>query len=136
MSDLPSRNARKVRFVKATLARSGGQWHAGVELTGEGGARFTGGADGPATDAELLRTGALAAALAAQQASGIAGAAVELEDLAVVREFGAQIVLVSVHVTTPKGTWELYGVARVNDDLAAAAALAVLNATNRVLDLA
>ena len=72
----------------------------------------------------LQAAGGLAAAVGAQQASGIAGATVDLEDLAVVREFGAQIVLVAVRVTTPENTWELYGVARVHDDLAAAAALA------------
>jgi hypothetical protein len=54
----------------------------------------------------------------------------------VVREFGAEIVLVSVRATARNDTWQLYGVSRVRGDLAAAAALAVLNATNRVLDLA
>jgi len=129
-------NARKVRFVKARLEQAGDHYHADVELTDEDGARFTGGADGPRTDQDLLRTGALAAAAAAEQASGIAGARVEVQDLAVVREFGAEIVLVSVRATARNDTWQLYGVSRVRGDLAAAAALAVLNATNRVLDLA
>jgi hypothetical protein len=129
-------HSRKVRFVKATLKQKGGRYHAGVELAGEGGVRFTGGADGPATERELLRAGALAAVGAAEQASGVAGAKVELEDLALLREFGTQIVLVSLRATVGEETKQLYGVCNVRDDLAAAAALAVLNATNRVLDLA
>ena len=107
-----------------------------MELTGEDGALFTGEADGPTTEQDLLRTGALAAAAAAEQASSIVDARVEVQDRAVVREFGADIVLVSVRAPARNDTWQLYGVSRVRGDLAAAAALAVLNATNRVLDLA
>ena len=129
-------NARRVRFVKAKLEQLGDRYHADVELTDEHGARFTGGADGPATEQEELRTGALAAAAAAEQASGVMGARVEVEDLAVVWEFGTQIVLVSVRATARNDTWQLYGMSRVRGDLAAAAALAVLIATNRGLDLA
>ena len=122
--------------MRAKLEHVGDSYHADVELTGEDGARFTGGADGAATERELLRTGALAAAAAAERASSIPGARVEVQDLAVVWEFGTQIVLVSVRATARNDTWQLYGVSQVRGDLAAAAALAVLNATNRVLDLA
>lgn len=129
-------HARKVRFIKATLAQAGDHCHADVELAGDGGARFMGGADGPASKEEQLRTGALAAAAAAERASSHAGARVEIDDLALLEEFGTEIVLVSLRATARGETWQLYGVCNVHGDLAAAAALAVLNATNRVLDLA
>lgn len=133
---MKNQHSRKVRFVKATLERTDEGSHASVELSGEGDARFTGSADGRASDEELLRTGALAAATAVAEASGVRGATVEVKDIAVLHEFGAEIVLVSIEGTVRDQTKQLYGVCSVRGDLAAAAALAVLNATNRVFDLA
>jgi hypothetical protein len=130
------RHSRKVRFVKATLERTEEGCRASVELSGEGDARFRGGADGRASDEALLRTGALAAAAAVAEASGIRGASVEVKDIAVLRQFGTEIVLVSIVGKVRDQTKQLYGVCSVQGDLAAAAALAVLNATNRVFDLA
>lgn len=128
-------HARKVRFVKLALERTSQGYHASVELSGEGDARFTGGADGRATEEELLRTGALAAAEAVAQACGIADASVEVNDIAVLELFGNRLVLVAILATLGDQTKQLYGLCVVQGDAAAAAALAVLNATNRVLDL-
>jgi hypothetical protein len=119
-----------------TLERTSEGYHASVELSGKGNARFTGDADGRATEEELLRTGAAAAADAVAEACGIPDVSVEVKDIAALQLFGNRIVLVSIVATLREQTKQLYGICVVQGDAAAAAALAVLNATNRVLDLA
>ena len=61
---------------------------------------------------------------------------VEIRDLEVVKLFGDTLVVVSVVARLKDDTRSLYGVCQVRDDGASAAAMAVLNATNRVFDLA
>ncbi|MBI4499530.1 MAG: hypothetical protein HY700_00045 [Gemmatimonadetes bacterium] len=128
--------SRKVRFVKATLHRDEARSRASVELERPGSGSYIGTADGPASDLDDFRAGAQAAAQAVQQAADSEDARVEVRGLELIKAVGETVVIVSVSASFGKETRALFGVCQVHDDPASAAAMAVLNATNRVFDLA
>ncbi len=128
--------SRKVRFVKATADDDAQQRRVRVELERPEAGTYVGTADVPATDTDAFRAGALAAAEAVRQAAGIPNAVVELRNLSVVNVFGKDVVVVEVFADVRGQRRALYGVCPVDSDPSAAAALAVLSATNRMLDLA
>ncbi len=128
--------SRKVRFVKASLDEKADVTRASVELERGGAERFVGRVERPSEGVNILQAGAQAAAEAVQQAVGIEGAVISVQDVTKTLVFGEPVVVVSVSATVRNETFQLYGVCHVTDDLAEAAALAVLNATNRVCDLA
>ncbi len=127
--------ARKVRFVKATVETGDQGCQARVELERPGAATYVGMADGPGAGLEIFRAGARAAAQAVQQTAGTEDARVELQDLDVVDVVGERLVIVLVRASLRGDSRSLFGVCKVQDDQAAAGALAVLSATNRVFDL-
>ena len=126
---------RKVRFVKATVETSSDSCHARVELERTGAGTYVG-TSGATTGLDAFRAGAQAAALAVEQVADSDDAHVEVCDLEVVKLFGDTLVIVSVLARLKDETRSVYGVCQVRDDGASAAALAVLNATNRIFDLA
>jgi hypothetical protein len=128
--------SRKVRFVKATTEQEGDRTKASVELTRPDTGSFVGRAERPSVGSDILRAGAQAAAEAVRQASGRDDAEVTVQEVEKVKVFGAEVVIVMVAAKIRGEVRSLYGVCHVQDDAAEAAALAVLNATNRVYDLA
>lgn len=126
---------RRVRFLKTTSEERGDIRRVSVELERPEEAHYVGRAERPVADTDLLRAGAEAAAEAVVQASGVEDARVTVEDLEHVKLFGRDIVVVSVRAVYKGQTYALFGVSQVQDDLATAGALAVLSATNRVLEL-
>lgn len=129
--------SRRVRFVKATTSDEDAQKRrVSVELQRPDAGVFVGKVDRPSVEIDAYRAGALAATEAVRQAAGIDGAVVELKDLSVVELFGRIVVVVEVRAQVRDQDRSLFGVCPVQDNPAEAAALAVLSATNRMLDLA
>ena len=128
--------SRKVRFVKATLQKSDTGSQARVELERPGSGSYVGIAEGAGSELDAFRAGAHAAAQAVQQVADSADARVEVRDLELIKAVGETVVIVSVTATLKGESRSLFGVCQVHDDPAAAAAMAVLSATNRVFDLA
>jgi hypothetical protein len=96
---------------------------------------YVGRAAGPSSDSDLTRAGAEAAAQAVVSAAEVDGTEVKVEALERVSMFGRDIVIVSVVATYRGQSFSLFGISPVHDDPATAGALAVLSATNRVLEL-
>ena len=132
------RPPRVVKFVKAELTSTGPNRCRGrVELKREEGRSYFGSADGDAAEPENLRCVAQATANALLQAVGTdtdpAGFEIRVKEIAVQDTFGRQAVLVAVSGTYFNQRRDLLGLCVVETDPATAAALAVLNATNRFL---
>lgn len=127
--------SRRVRFVKATSEGDAEKRRVSVQLERPDTGLFVGAVE-PSVEIDAFRAGALAATEAVRQAAGIEGAVVELKDLSVVELFGRTVVVVEVRAHVLDQERSLFGVCPVQDDPAEAAALAVLSATNRMLDLA
>ncbi|MEX0979854.1 MAG: hypothetical protein WDZ89_02100 [Gemmatimonadota bacterium] len=103
------------------------------------GAQYSGEAEGTETQQGRLRLGALACLRAAEAATG-GGLVLELRGVKSVRAFDASVVIVSVRGRSADERYELLGSATSPDIEAEAArgsvrgaALAILDATNRVL---
>lgn len=128
---------RRIRFVKSASEQEAGVRRVSVELLRPDEASYVGRAERPFSDSDLdlSRAGAEAAAEAVVSASGAEGTEVKVEALERVSLFGRDIVIVSVMATYRGQTFSLFGVSPVQDDPATAGALAVLSATNRVLEL-
>lgn len=126
---------RRVRFLKATSEQGPDVRRVSVELQRPNESSIVGKAEQPSSDTDLSRAGAEAAAEAIVQASGIRDAQVKVEDIEHVNLFGKDIVVVSVTARYKGQTVSLFGVCQVQEDPATAGALAVLSATNRVLEL-
>jgi len=94
---------------------------------------FVGTADGSCEGADALRCAANAAADALRKAMGPADVTLEIQDINLVRGVGLDVVMVSVGAIYVKETRQLVGVCPGREDAVRAAALAVLNATNRFL---
>lgn len=123
----------RVRFTSFNLERlANGRCHAVVSLSlGEMG-DFQGESEGLSSQAGELRCSAQACVEALARA--VAGA-VKLEVLGVkaVRAFDSTVVIVSLAVDTAEGARRLVGCCLTEQDTSRGAALAVLNATNRLL---
>jgi hypothetical protein len=128
---LTARPPRQVRFVLTRFENlDEGRCAAYVELQGPG-ASYTGRAEGGSRDVGGLRAAAEATAGALRDL----GHAVTLQDVQSIRAVGEFAVAVRVKAEHGHETRELVGFCLAGDDPMRAAALAVLNATNRFLDL-
>ena len=128
----PSRE--RLRFLEFGFERlPDARCRARVLLERAGGGRYEGTADGMASAAGELRCAAEASAQALQ---GLVGDHLTFEMLGVksVRAFDTRVVIVSLAAVEMSGATRLVGSCLVDDDLPRGAALAVRNATNRMLD--
>ena len=126
----------RLRFAEFTLDRlPNGRCRARVGLTWKDSEQFTGEGEGLASQAGELRCSAQACVIALGQAVQ-GGLSFELLGVKAVRAFDSTVVIVSlaVHGEGPGagGQW-VVGSFLTDTDTARGAALAVLNATNRIL---
>jgi hypothetical protein len=121
----------RLRFGSFTFTRSpAGRVIAQVELEHEG-KRFVGRAEGQSSPVGDLRLGA-EAAMQAVELFAQGGLGLELMGVKLVRAFDANVVIVSCTQRTARET-RLVGCYLADRDAVRGSALAVLNATNRVL---
>ncbi len=107
-----------------------GRCRAQVELTRSGGGNFVGTREGKGTETVALRCAAQASVDAIQQAVE-SGRSFELVGVKAVHAFDSLIVIVSVGVTDQDGRRRFVGTYVADQGPERAAAVAVLNATNR-----
>ncbi|MGH7539265.1 MAG: hypothetical protein ACREMF_11575 [Gemmatimonadales bacterium] len=125
--------AERLRFQAFGFDRlAGGHCHARVQLSWIDGREFVGESEGVTSPAGELRCSAEAAIRALEQAV-LAGVVLELLGVKAVRAFDATVVIVSLSVRLEETAWQMVGSYLTETDPPRAAALAVLNATNRVL---
>ena len=126
----------RLRFAEFTLDRlPNGRCRARVGLTWKDSEQFTGEGEGLASQAGELRCSAQACVVALGQAVQ-GGLSFELLGVKAVRAFDSTVVIVSlaVHGEGPGGGGQrVVGSYLTDADTARGAALAVLNATNRIL---
>jgi hypothetical protein len=121
----------RLRFGSFTFTRSpAGRVVAQVELAHEG-KQFVGRAEGQSSPVGDLRLGA-EAAMQAVELFAQGGLGLELMGVKLVRAFDANVIIVSCTQRTARET-RLVGCYLADRDAVRGAALAVLNATNRVL---
>jgi hypothetical protein len=128
----PLNGRERLRFVDFAIIRTrGGACEVEVALQWPGGERIVGRATGPSSPMGDLRIAADAAVRALEEFTG-GQSRFALVAFKVVRAFDSNLVVVSVgHGPQPRG--RLIGCFLADTDLPRAAALAVLNATNRIL---
>ncbi len=131
----PNPLSERLRFAEFVLDRlPNGRCRAKVGLTWRDSEAFTGESEGLASQAGELRCAAQACVDALCQAVSQSGLAFELLGVKAVRAFDATVVIVSLATTGGEGTDQrVVGSVLTETDPARAAALAVLNATNRIL---
>ena len=125
--------AERLRFPEFTFQRlPNGRCRAKVVLTWSDGREFVGESDGVTSQAGELRCSAVAAVQALARATD---PKLDLEVLGVkaVRAFDATVVIVSLSVRAEERASRLVGSYLTETDPPRGAALAVLNATNRLL---
>ena len=130
----PNPSGDRLRFAEFTLDRlPNGRCRARVGLTWKESEQFTGESEGLASQAGELRTAAEACVRALTDAvQGAMG--FELLGVKAVRAFDATVVIVSLAVQGDEGGGHrVVGSYLTENDAARGAALAVLNATNRIL---
>lgn len=128
------RPPRKIKFVRASLETlAPDQCLAKVELERAEAGTFVGTATGGSPHIERLRASARATADALMQAMGEKHV-LEVHGVELFDAFGKAAVLVHVAAQVRDRTQALMGFCVAGEDLTRAAALAVLNATNRLLD--
>jgi hypothetical protein len=128
----PNPLSERLRFAEFVLDRlPNGRCRAKVGLTWRDSEAFTGESEGLASQAGELRCAAQACVNALGQAVQ-GGMTFELLGVKAVRAFDATVVIVSLS-TNAEGDQRVVGSVLTEDDPARAAALAVLNATNRIL---
>jgi len=131
---MTGRASRTIRFVRSQVEDLGdGSCQAVVELEHRGRGTFTATARGPAAPADRLRAVARAASDALSDAFDDKGARVRVVNVQPVESLTKNAVMVTLAVTRGPDNQTLLGVCDVGDDPVRAAALAVLNATNRFL---
>jgi hypothetical protein len=123
----------RLRFAEFTLDRlPNGRCRARVGLTWRDSEQFTGEGEGLASQAGELRCAAQACVVALGQA--VQGSmSFELLGVKAVRAFDATVVIVSLAVHGDSNGQRVVGSYLTENDTARGAALAVLNATNRIL---
>jgi hypothetical protein len=123
----------RLRFAEFTLDRlPNGRCRARVGLTWRDSEQFTGEGEGLASQAGELRCSAQACVVALGQAVQ-GGMSFELLGVKAVRAFDATVVIVSLAVHGDGSTSRVVGSYLTETDTPRSAALAVLNATNRIL---
>ncbi len=124
----------RLRFAEFTLDRlPNGRCRARVGLTWRDSEQFTGEGEGLASQAGELRCSAQACVIALGQAVKDAGLSFELLGVKAVRAFDATVVIVSLAVHGEGSGTRVVGSYLTEADTPRGAALAVLNATNRIL---
>ena len=132
-ASLSPRIEDRLRFAEFTLERlPNGRCRALVGLTWKGTESFHGESEGLASQAGELRCAALACVSALTQAVE-GGMTFELIGVKAVRAFDATVIIVSLAVQGDGGGQRVVGSFLTDSDAARGAALAVLNATNRIL---
>jgi hypothetical protein len=122
----------RLRFADFRLTRDQtGQCQARVALTWPGQSPFVGEASGLASQAGELRCAAMACLAAIGQAIPASG--LELVGVKAVRAFDATVVIASLATQGRMDGPRVVGSCLVQEDAPRGAALAVLNATNRIL---
>jgi hypothetical protein len=123
----------RLRFAEFSVDRlPSGRCSASVLLTGPGGARYAGAAEGLSSQAGELRCAAQACVSALTQA--VRGElSFEVLGVKAIRAFDATVVIVSLATRGEGVPTRVVGSVLTEDDSTRAAALAVLNATNRLL---
>ena len=129
----PNPLSERLRFAEFVLDRlPNGRCRAKVGLTWRDSEAFTGESEGLCSQAGELRCAAQACVVALGQA--VQGAMVfDLLGVKAVRAFDATVVIVSLSTNAEGSDQRVVGSVLTEDDAARAAALAVLNATNRLL---
>jgi hypothetical protein len=123
----------RLRFAQFVLERlPNGRCRANVELTWKDSERFRGDSEGLASQAGELRCAAEATVKALTQAVQ-GGVSFELLGVKAVRAFDATVVIVSLSVQGEGASHRVVGSYLSDAEPARGAALAVLNATNRIL---
>jgi len=129
----PNPLSDRLRFAEFTLDRlPNGRCRARVGLTWKGSEAFAGESEGLASQAGELRCAAQACVGALAQAVQ-GGMTFELLGVKAVRAFDATVVIVSLAVHGDGSGHRVVGSYLTENDAARGAALAVLNATNRIL---
>ena len=132
---MSERTSRSIRFVDARVdALSDESCKATVELEYKGVGTFSATARGPVGQADQLRAVARAASDALERAFDASGARVRVVNVQVVESLMKSAVIVTLAVVRGAEQQTLLGVCDAGDDPVRAAALAVLNATNRFLE--
>jgi hypothetical protein len=132
MSD-PNALSERLRFAEFTLERlPNGRCRARVGLTWKQSEQFSGESDGLASQAGELRCAAQACVAALMQAVQ-GGMGFELLGVKAVRAFDATVVIVSLAAQGEGSGHRVVGSYLTENDAPRGAALAVLNATNRIL---
>ena len=131
----PNPLSERLRFAEFVLDRlPNGRCRAKVGLTWRDSEAFYGESEGLASQAGELRCAAQACVDALCQAVSQSGVGFELLGVKAVRAFDATVVIVSLATTGAEGSDQrVVGSVLTETDPARAAALAVLNATNRIL---
>jgi hypothetical protein len=129
----PPLNHERLRFAEFVLDRlSNGRCRVRVGLTWRESEQFAGACEGLASEAGELRCAAQACVAALTQA--VAGSLTfELLGVKAVRAFDSTVVIVSLSIQQQSGVQRVVGSYLTDTDAARGAALAVLNATNRIL---
>jgi hypothetical protein len=123
----------RLRFVEFTLDRlANGRCRARVGLSWQNTHRFTGESEGLASQAGELRCAAQACVNALHDAVQ-SQVRFDLLGVKAVRAFDATVIIVSLSSHGERAGHRVVGSYLTNDDTAKGAALAVLNATNRIL---
>ena len=129
----PNPLSERLRFAEFVLDRlANGRCRAKVGLTWRDSEAFTGESEGLASQAGELRCAAEACVKALCQAVQ-GGMGFELLGVKAVRAFDATVVIVSLAVHGEGSGHRVVGSYLTENDAARGAALAVLNATNRIL---
>ena len=131
----PNPLSERLRFAEFVLDRlPNGRCRAKVGLTWRDSEAFCGASEGLASQAGELRCAAQACVEALGQAVAQSGMVFELLGVKAVRAFDATVVIVSLATTGgEESDQRVVGSVLTETDPARAAALAVLNATNRIL---
>jgi hypothetical protein len=131
----PNPLSERLRFAEFVLDRlANGRCRAKVGLTWRDSEAFCGDNEGLASQAGELRCAAQACVNALNQAVQPSGLSFELLGVKAVRAFDATVVIVSLAIDGSEGSDQrVVGSVLTELDPARAAALAVLNATNRIL---
>lgn len=129
----PNPASDRLRFAEFTLDRlANGRCRARVGLTWKESEQFTGESEGLASQAGELRCAAQACVNALAQAVQ-GGMGFELLGVKAVRAFDATVIIVSLAAQGEGSGHRVVGSYLTENDTARGAALAVLNATNRIL---
>ncbi len=130
---MPHRPQQRVKFIShETESTSEGHRRAEVTLEIPPNRTFVGSADCLEDSPGDLRCAALATVDALHKAMGDADNSLELIGARAVKAFDAHVVIVALSVKANGGTRRVVGSFLAENDLARGAAIAVLNATNRL----